>query len=878
METYEIQNLTFSYPGQVVPALNQVNLSVEPGEFFTLFGSSGCGKTTLLRQLKPALAPHGSRSGSILFQGCPLDQLDPEVRVSAIGFVLQSPEEQIVTDKVWHELAFGLECLGLPRNAIRIRVAEMAAFFGIEDWFHRDTASLSGGQKQLLNLASVMVMGPEVLLLDEPTSQLDPIAAQTFLDCLARLNRELGTTILLSEHRLEDALPLSTRCAMLDGGQLVFCGTPREAGDFLRTTRHPMFRSMPTPMRVWAASGRQSACPITPGEGRRWLEERLQQHPLRPLTMPAPLPDTPPALEAKEVWFRYGREGADVLRGLTLSVPQGGLCALLGGNGAGKTTLFSLLTRAQVPQRGTLTLLGRPLEDWPEQALFQNVLAALPQNPKSLFVGRTVAEDLADMGATPDETTRIISLCQLSGLLDSHPYDLSGGEQQRAALAKVLLAKPKVLLLDEPTKGMDAHYKQTFARILSDLRREGVTILMASHDVEFCARYATCCALLFDGSITAADEPHAFFAQNRFYTTAACRMARGLVPGAVTAEELTFACGGAEAAAVPFLPSTSPPAQDQDPSPIPAMRKGKQLSRPFGTLLLLFLVLAGYLAWRGAPLLAGLSAGDWLPSLLWLGGAAWGLWLLGLGRAAVKRPSACPVSRPSQISWLAVLVLLILIPLTLWAGTYLLGNRKYYFISLLLILQALLPMFFRFEGTKPQSRELVLLAGLIALAAAGRAAFFMLPQFKPVAAVVILSGVVFGGQAGFLVGASSMLVSNFFYVQGAWTPWQMAAMGLVGFLAGRLSRWVSRGRLWLCLYGFCSVILVYGGILNPASVLLYQPYPTGEMILASWLLGFPLDLVHGAATTLFLWVAGPLFLEKLNRIRIKYGLCNSNQE
>ncbi|MEA4933880.1 MAG: ECF transporter S component, partial [Lawsonibacter sp.] len=213
---------------------------------------------------------------------------------------------------------------------------------------------------------------------------------------------------------------------------------------------------------------------------------------------------------------------------------------------------------------------------------------------------------------------------------------------------------------------------------------------------------------------------------------------------------------------------------------------------------------------------------------------------------------------------------------TLWAGTYLLGERKYYFISLLLILEALIPMLFRFEGAKPQSRQLVLLAGLTALAAAGRAAFFMLPQFKPVAAVVILSGVVFGGQAGFLVGVSSMLVSNFFYVQGAWTPWQMAAMGLVGFLAGWLGRWVSRGRLWLCLYGFFSVILLYGGILNPASVLMYQPYPTWEMIVASWFLGFPLDLVHGAATAFFLWVAGPLFLEKLNRIRIKYGLGSSN--
>ncbi|MGE4276336.1 MAG: ATP-binding cassette domain-containing protein [Lawsonibacter sp.] len=875
MEPYQIRDLTFAYPGQNTPALSHVSLTVERGAFFTLFGPSGGGKTTLLRQLKPALAPHGTLSGSILFQGCPLEQLDPAVQASSIGFVLQSPEEQIVTDKVWHELAFGLESLGLPRNAIRTRVAEMAAFFGIEDWFHRDTASLSGGQKQLLNLAAVMVMGPEVLLLDEPTSQLDPIAAQTFLDCLARLNRELGTTILLSEHRLEDALPLSTRCALLDRGQLLFHGTPRAVGDFLREERHPMFRSMPTPMRVWAAAGCQSACPVTPGEGRRWLEERLEQHPSLPLPPLPSAPEAPPALAAKEVWFRYDRAGSDVLRGLTFSVPKGSLYAILGGNGAGKTTLFSLLTGAETPQRGTLSLLGRPLDLWPEKELFQNALAVLPQNPKSLFVGQTVAEDLADMGASPSETGRMITLCGLNDLLDCHPYDLSGGEQQRAALAKVLLARPKVLLLDEPTKGMDAPFKETFAALLADLRREGVTVLMASHDVEFCARYATCCALLFDGTITAVDEPHAFFSQNRFYTTAACRMARGLIPGAVTAEELTLACGGAEDALACSSASAPPPVQTRSPSPAPAARHGKRLPKPLGSLLLALLLLSGYLAWRGMPLLAGLAAGHWLPSLLWLGGAAFGLWLLGLGRAAPKPPAACSVSRPQRTRWPTVFVLLILIPLTLLSGTYLLGDRKYYFISLLLLLEILIPMLLRFEGTKPQSRELVVLASLTALAAAGRAAFFMLPQFKPVAAVAILSGVVFGGQAGFMVGASSMLVSNFFYVQGAWTPWQMAAMGLIGGLAGWLGRWLGRGRLRLCLYGFLSVILLYGGILNPASVLMYQPYPTWEMLATSWLMGFPLDLVHGAATAFFLWTAGPAFLEKLNRIKLKYGLDNS---
>ena len=227
MALFQLRDLTFTYPGGARPALDHVTLDVKEGEFLTLCGPSGCGKTTLLRQLKPALAPHGTRTGDILFRGRPLSELSPREQAAHIGFVLQSPEEQLVTDKVWHELAFGLESLGLPQDAIRSRVAEMASFFGMEDWFHRDTASLSGGQKQLLNLAAVMAMGPQVLLLDEPTSQLDPIAARTFLDCLSRLNRELGVTILLSEHRLEEALPLSHRCALLDGGRLALCAPPR---------------------------------------------------------------------------------------------------------------------------------------------------------------------------------------------------------------------------------------------------------------------------------------------------------------------------------------------------------------------------------------------------------------------------------------------------------------------------------------------------------------------------------------------------------------------------------------------------------------------------------------------------------------------------
>ena len=450
METFRIQNLSFTYPGQSRPALENLSLDVEQGAFLVLCGQSGCGKTTLLRQLKPSLAPHGDRTGTILFQGRPLESLDRREESQGIGFVMQSPDNQLVTDKVWHELAFGLESLGLPTPVIRRRVAEMASFFGIEDWFHRESAELSGGQKQLLALASVMVMQPEVLLLDEPTSQLDPIAAEEFLAVLGRINRELGTTVILSEHRLEEALPLASAAAVLDGGRLLAAGEPREIGQVLKNRGHAMFRAMPTPMRVWAAAETSTPCPVTVREGRDWLEDFQKDRAFQPLP---PEPErrypTQPVLTAEELWFRYDREGRDIVRGLSLSVRPGEFLALLGGNGAGKSTALTLLAGVNRPQRGEVVCHGRT--------------ALLPQDPRTLFLKKTVEEDLLDVCRDRAAVERVCSLCGVTGLLGRHPYDLSGGEQQRAALAKVLLLEPDVLLLDEPTKGLDAAFQDQLA-------------------------------------------------------------------------------------------------------------------------------------------------------------------------------------------------------------------------------------------------------------------------------------------------------------------------------------------------------------------------------------------------------------------------------
>ena len=541
MAHFNIENLTFSYAAaKGRHSLENVSLKVEQGEFLVLCGKSGSGKSTLLRHLKTVLMPNGKRTGEILFRGVPLSKVSDREQAAKIGFVMQNPDDQIVTDKVWHELAFGLESLGCDQKTMRARVAEMACYFGIQDWFHRDVCNLSGGQKQLLNLASIMAMQPEVLILDEPTSQLDPIAASDFLNTVRKINRELGTTVIITEHRLEDIFPYADRAVVMDGGKVIADDAPRNVGKLLYEQHHPMFTAMPTPVRVFYGAAGVGECPLTVREGRSWLSKAFPQTPQYP-AIPAPElseETAPSALSLKELWFRYEKDSPDILRGVSAEVPKGNLYAILGGNGAGKSTTLKAICGICKPYRGKVTLFGKPIDKYKNRELFSHCLAMLPQDPKSLFVKKTVREDLEEMTKDKAEISRIAVLCQITELLDSHPYDLSGGEQQRSALAKVLLTQPKLLLLDEPTKGIDSFFKETFAKILANLKKQGITIVMVSHDVEFCARYADLVAMFFDGQILTTDTPHRFFGSNSFYTTAAHRMSRHVFDMAVTAEDV----------------------------------------------------------------------------------------------------------------------------------------------------------------------------------------------------------------------------------------------------------------------------------------------------------------------------------------------------
>ena len=540
MAHFQIRNLSFTYPtAKGKESLRNVELTIERGEYVVLCGKSGSGKTTLLRHLKPVLTPYGTRRGEVLFNGVPLQSLSRRDQAAKIGYVMQDPDDQIVTDKVWHELAFGLESLGCEQKTMRARVAEMACYFGIQDWFHRDVANLSGGQKQLLNLASIMAMQPEVLILDEPTSQLDPIAASDFLNTVRKINIELGTTVIITEHRLEDIFPYADRAIVMDGGAVVADDTPRNIGKLLHQQQSEMFAAMPASVRAFYGAGGEGECPLTVREGRNWLSGAFPTAPQHSEMIAPALPEVKEtALSLRELWFRYEKDAPDVLRGVSADVPQGSIYAIVGGNGAGKSTTLKAVCGICRPYRGKVKVFGKNVEKYKSGELFGGCLAMLPQDPKSLFVKKTVRQELQEMSHDGEKIAAVARLCEIEPLLDSHPYDLSGGEQQRSALAKVLLTEPKLLLLDEPTKGIDSFFKEKLADILCKLKAQGVTVVMVSHDVEFCARYADAVSMFFDGQILTTDTPRRFFGGNSFYTTAAARMSRHVFSMAVTAEDV----------------------------------------------------------------------------------------------------------------------------------------------------------------------------------------------------------------------------------------------------------------------------------------------------------------------------------------------------
>ena len=865
VEKIKIKNLIFSYSNSEKTALNDVNLTINQGEFVTICGKSGCGKSTLLRHLKPILTPHGKTSGEIYFDGKSIYDLSDRAQAENIGFVMQNPDNQVVTDKVWHELVFGLESLGINSAEIRSKAAEMASFFGIQNWFYENVANLSGGQKQILNLASVMVMNPTLLLLDEPSSQLDPISAHDFFTMLERINTELGVTIILSEHNLSEVFPLSDKVVVMENGKITAENTPYKIGEELK--QNSMFAALPTPTKIYYSLGNNSGnCPITIRDGRKWLEkQQIDEHFEFKSEKNRFISET--ILELKDVWFRYEKNSDDILKGLSFKVHENEFYAIVGGNGVGKSTALSVISKINKPYRGKVFINN------------DTKVAVMPQNPQSLFLKKSVLEELYDAVFDVEKEKReneieyVIKLCELDNLLENHPYDLSGGEQQRAALAKMLLRKPDLLVLDEPTKGLDACFKRKLATILKSLQKNGMTVLMVTHDIEFCAEYADICAMFFDGKIVSEAPPRKFFAENNFYTTSAKRMADGIIENAVLDKDIIRALGGK----AEDLTETNDELDYILPKKT-VIKQGKKEYKKLNVHNVVLGIVFVILFVMTQCLFCG-RYDNWKNyvaqtiSILFIATAMFNLIpRKKLGKELIQNEkSKRKISKRTKI---ATLLILFLIPITIFIGIYYLGDKKYYFISLLIILETMIPFAFAFENRKPKARELVIISSLCAIGVAGRTAFFMLPQFKPVAAIVIISGVAFGGETGFLVGAITAFVSNFFFGQGPWTPWQMFSFGIIGFLAGIMFQKgiLRKTKTDMCVFGFLATFVIYGGIMNPASVIMWQSNININMVLSSYVMGMPFDFIHAVSTVFFLFFAAEPMLEKLERIKIKYGL------
>lgn len=534
MAQIEIKNLTFRYSAITDKVLDNISLNIAEGEIIVVCGKTGCGKTTFLRQLKPVIAPEGKREGKIIFQGQDIEKIEDRYQAREIGFVMQNPENQIVTDRVWQEIAFGMENLGYPREDIRLRTAEMMEYFGMTDLYYSNVENLSGGQKQLLNLAAAMTLDPSVMILDEPTAQLDPIAAENFLDTIVKINKDLGTTIIISEHRLNNILPRADKVLLLEEGKVAAFDKPKKV--LLKTSEGDYLKLMPIPSQIYIETESKSEetkykreaddIPLNVVSGRNWLKRKVGYDTKKKMQRQYGKKNMAgnenskqePAVLCRNIWFRYERNGSDIVSGLNLKVMPGEIFAILGGNGTGKTTTLSILSGVRKAYRGKLQINGS--------------ISALPQNVQTLFRKETVREEIFNV------SSEIIEDLELSGILDHHPYDISFGQQQKLALAMVLEKNPDILLLDEPTKAIDNIYKEKLGAFLTKLKEKGKTIILVSHDTDFCGEYADRCGLFAQGVLIAENNVKDFFANNRFYTTTVRKMTSGIIEQAVKKEDV----------------------------------------------------------------------------------------------------------------------------------------------------------------------------------------------------------------------------------------------------------------------------------------------------------------------------------------------------
>jgi len=519
MPIIEFKNFCFSYPGKEHNTLSGINIQIDEGEFVVMYGPTGSGKSTLLKQIKKQIKPFGKSSGEVLYRGKSIDETDDLTSVCEIGFVFQNPESQLVAETVWHELAFSLENMGTKTGDMRKKIGEMACFFGLETLLDKSVHELSGGQQQIVNLCSVLLLQPKVLVLDEPISQLDPINAREFLKIVYQLMKDFNITVILSEHRLDDVYFLADRIIALEGGRIKYCGDPDQAA--INTKDDLALKDfLPELAKLYFSGEKNSAgsIPKSMREYKNWLQKFEVTNNRPKIEKKAP---GKPLISCKDIYFTYEKHSPDVLKGLKLSAEGGELLSIMGGNGAGKTTLLKIMAGILKPQKGKTEYAGKG-----------KAVGYLSQNPKAYFLYDTVEKEIYERIKNQPEkkehADRLIELFKIKNILKLHPYDISGGEQQLAALLTVMLDDPEILLLDEPTKGLDPNLKNSLFELLSALKNEGRAVAIATHDIEFAAKYSDSCCFLFDGEIISKDPPGKFFSENYFYTTAANKLFRDI--------------------------------------------------------------------------------------------------------------------------------------------------------------------------------------------------------------------------------------------------------------------------------------------------------------------------------------------------------------
>ena len=803
MESISVNGLCYKYAGDNNFALQNIDFTLKSGDFCVICGESGSGKSTLLKCLAPQITESGDLYGDVrIFEQSAFD-LSPKAAAQTIAFVGQSADGSIVCEKVWQELAFGLESLNTDEAEMRARIAETASYFGFRDCFENDVDTLSGGQKKLLAVAGAMTIKPKILLLDEPLSQLDGKSVSELIAVLIRINRELGVTVIIAEHSLTELVGVCSHLLILQGGKAEWFGEPQNIGEYIAQSGD--LSLLPTQLKVWRSALRQYPVTLSVADCKSAVADYCERNEPNGIICGGSPECGKAAAKMHNIFFKYDKNGHFVINNLTLTLSYGCITALLGENAAGKSTLLSLIYGSIKPTLGKITLYSA---DGTKKAS----IALMPQDVRVMFTHFSVYDELKAAAKDEISLENAITLCNLYKLQSRNPMDLSGGEQKRLALALILLSGADILLLDEPTSGLDSEQKRlALARILRRLKEDGKAILLTSHDMDFCAECADYCAFMFRGKITAISEPHRFFRQNILYTTAAARISGSSIDNVVTEGELIYALCG----------------ENDEKTGENDKNGGKNGdNRIFDT--------------EDKP------------------------------RRKIKAHSAKRHDKPSAI---ITAVCLCLIAPTIYFGHRVFGEQAFLAESLCVIMLSLLPFFISFERSRPPAREIAVLATLTALAVAARAAFYFLPQIKPVAAIVIITGFIFGAQSGFLVGAMSMLLSNIFFGQGPWTPWQMLAMGLVGFAAGLVGKLkISRKTVFAAVFGFMATLVIYGGIVNPASAILSRQPMNMYVFALYYLQGLPMDLIHAASTFAFLLIFANPLMKILSRIKLKFAI------